>query len=821
MRPWMLIFVFIVTAIIAAAQVGAAEDGLVAEWHFDEGSGSILKDSSGNGNNGTIYGATWTTDGKFGTALQFDRNDYIVIPDSPELSGGAGKNMTVEFWFNTNKQGGYIISKIRDVSYKDWSALIGGFGPGMNFWYENRGYDRRFYSGSIIEEGVWHHGAFTFQRYTYGNNAVLKMYLDGNELLLTPFYQDGVPSNQLYDMPDTSAPVNIGYAGTYYGGGYFNGKIDEIRVFDRVLTAEEIRAEYDNGVVAHVHNINKGKNYTTIQAAIDDANPGDVIHVDSGTYYENVVVNKQLTLRGIDTGAGMPVVDAGGSGSAITLSADGCLLDGFVATNSGILEEDAGIKVMSNNNVIKNNTVSNNKAGIDLASSDNNILSSNIVNSNSYPGIALTSSNNNTLFNNTANSNAYYGIELYLSGNNTLIDNIANSNTRYGIFVWNSNNNNSLISNIADNNDYAGIRFYSSSNNVVSGNSLNSNIKFGISMYGSSGNRISTNNVSFSENGIYLDSSSNNIVYHNNLIQNTKQAFDNLGPNSWDYDYPSGGNYWSDYAGDDIKSGSNQDQPGSDGIGDTQYPIPGGSSVDRYPLMTAYSPTPPNSITVTSPNGGENWQAGTTQIIRWDYKGDLGPEVAIELLRGGLVNLTINASIPIGSSGTGSYEWIIPFTLISDANYQVRITSINNNAYADASDDYFRVLGITPASVQITSPNNEDQIIEDEDATFSSQVTGGVPPYQYMWRDTFGNALSTSNTFSRNFFNYYGIEQLKYFQPARGNLIELTVTDAIGETFTDEIMIYLVPPVPVIPQPEVWQKSQKNNKHHASKRISI
>ncbi|NOR59969.1 MAG: hypothetical protein GQ469_04995 [Methanosarcinales archaeon] len=247
MSRWLLIFTFIITASIIVVEVGAADDGLVAEWNFEEGSGNTLKDNSGNGNDGTIYGATWTTDGKFGTALQFDGNDYIVIPDSPELSGGAGKNMTVEFWFNTNKQGGYIISKIRDVSYKDWSALIGGFGPGMNFWYENRGYDRRFYSGSILEEGVWHHGAFTFQRSTYGNNAVLKMYLDGNELPLTPFYQDGVPSNQLYDMPDTSAPVNIGYSGSYYNCCFFNGKIDEIKIFDRVLSADEIRAEYEKG----------------------------------------------------------------------------------------------------------------------------------------------------------------------------------------------------------------------------------------------------------------------------------------------------------------------------------------------------------------------------------------------------------------------------------------------------------------------------------------------------------------------------------------------------------------------------------------------
>jgi len=72
----------------------------------------------------------------------------------------------------------------------------------------------------------------------------------------------------------------------------------------------------------------------SIQAAIDGASPGDVIEVQSGTYYENLNVDKRLTILGVDTGGGKPVVDASGKGSAVTLNEDGIRLEGFVVTKS-------------------------------------------------------------------------------------------------------------------------------------------------------------------------------------------------------------------------------------------------------------------------------------------------------------------------------------------------------------------------------------------------------------------------------------------------------------------------------------------------------
>jgi parallel beta-helix repeat protein len=102
-------------------------------------------------------------------------------------------------------------------------------------------------------------------------------------------------------------------------------------------------------------NASGGGDYTRIQAAIDNASAGDTILVYSGIYHENVNVTKQLTLRGI----GNPVVDAAGSGSAITLAAHGITLEGFTATGSGFNPE-VGIRVTSSNNTLTGNNASNN-----------------------------------------------------------------------------------------------------------------------------------------------------------------------------------------------------------------------------------------------------------------------------------------------------------------------------------------------------------------------------------------------------------------------------------------------------------------------------
>ena len=68
-------------------------------------------------------------------------------------------------------------------------------------------------------------------------------------------------------------------------------------------------------------------------------------------------------------------------------------------------------------------------------------------------------------------------------------------------------------------------------------------------------------------------------------------------------------------------------------------------------------------ITVTVPNGGNNWKLGSTQTIKWSYTGSPGSRVKIGLLKGTAVNRVINSSTSIGSGGSGSYSGRYPITM--------------------------------------------------------------------------------------------------------------------------------------------------------------
>jgi len=148
-----------------------------------------------------------------------------------------------------------------------------------------------------------------------------------------------------------------------------------------------------------------------------------------------------------------------------------------------------------------------------------------------------------------------------------------------------SDRSNVVIQNMQIRHFENGIYLDGSSGSNIYGNTITNNDR-GIYLRQSSSNNIYGNTITNNDRGIHFYRSSENIFYHNSFIDNTEQVhLRSTRENVWDNGYPSGGNYWSDYTGVDQYSGPDQDEVGSDGIGDTEYFIDY-INRDRYPLMS-------------------------------------------------------------------------------------------------------------------------------------------------------------------------------------------------------------------------------------------
>ncbi|MDX6689016.1 MAG: hypothetical protein QOG15_473, partial [Solirubrobacteraceae bacterium] len=226
------------TSSAVTVTVAAAVPGLVAEYGFEETSGTTATDSSGTGNDGTITGATRTSAGRHGSALSFNgTSDWVTIPGSSSLALTTA--FTLEAWVKSNGPGSVdqtVLTKEKPpyMSYQLYAMSSGG--SLSSTWRDTNGSygsDDGFFapSSSPTPAATWTHLAATY------DNTTLRLFMNGTQIASKA--TTGAITN-------TTAPLRIG--GNSVWGEYFSGLIDDVRVYNRALTTTELNTDMNQAV---------------------------------------------------------------------------------------------------------------------------------------------------------------------------------------------------------------------------------------------------------------------------------------------------------------------------------------------------------------------------------------------------------------------------------------------------------------------------------------------------------------------------------------------------------------------------------------------
>jgi parallel beta-helix repeat protein len=205
-----------------------------------------------------------------------------------------------------------------------------------------------------------------------------------------------------------------------------------------------------------------------IQDLIDSASNGDTIYIPRGTYFENILIDKSISLIGESNQT--TIINGGGKDDVILVTANNVNISGFTIKNSGNKgwqnDHDAGIDINSINSIISNNIILNNHHGIVSKDGSFNLFSNNLISDNNAHGIALWDNGNNTISYNTISKNSD-GLLVKYEKYNKILNNNFDSNKNFGLSV-NTNHNT-----ISDNIFYNDGLNYEASSNVIINNTVN------------------------------------------------------------------------------------------------------------------------------------------------------------------------------------------------------------------------------------------------------------------------------------------------------------------------------------------------------------
>jgi hypothetical protein len=224
-------FIYLVSSVLVLTLAGTTAnaqvtEGLVGWWTFDEGSGNIAADSSGNGNDGTLNGPVeWTTEGKIGGAMKFTGPyNYIQIQDSPSLD--MTDEITIAAWINPSWTGNNRILQKSSGGGDNQYRLLKEWGDNMVFHLPGLSPDRLEFEG-LPPIGEWTHLAATY---------------DGSSMKV---YYDGVVVGEMESSGQMGVSDGTLCIGTKHeiapAGDEFNGMLDDVRIYNRALSVSEIK----------------------------------------------------------------------------------------------------------------------------------------------------------------------------------------------------------------------------------------------------------------------------------------------------------------------------------------------------------------------------------------------------------------------------------------------------------------------------------------------------------------------------------------------------------------------------------------------------
>jgi hypothetical protein len=328
----------------ASADITPPSLGLAGAYGFNEGSGSFTSDTSSNSNTSTINGAAWTTAGQFGNALSFNgTSSYVEAADIDALTPGTGA--TFEAWVSLNSAPAEIASVFNKWSQTVDDEYLFGVNPNQTLFFAWQTTGGATW-GTTSWNGASGTGLIPLNTMTHialvRNGATLSFYVNGNldasvSAMDTNPFRNGINT------------LRVGRQGRGGRNRFFNGQIDEVRIYNRALTQAEIQNDMNTPIGAPPPDTTPPSISITAPAA--GATVSGTITVSASASDNVGLAGVQFKLDGVNTGAEVTAAPYAVSWTATTATNGAHTLTAVARDAAGNSTTSAGVIVTISNSV--------------------------------------------------------------------------------------------------------------------------------------------------------------------------------------------------------------------------------------------------------------------------------------------------------------------------------------------------------------------------------------------------------------------------------------------------------------------------------------